>query len=139
MRKLATFVGLVAVMMVAAGITFSDELVPFPFWQHGWGCTTFFSVANVNAPASAVVTITLMKTDGSVMQATTGTVANYNCWLPDTGNWDGWYTAGDYLGWGTFQLTSTSDTVYLWSCIYGALPQGQAGYTIVLPQNPYGV
>jgi len=139
MRKLATFVGMVAVMMVAAGVAFSDQTVPFPFWQHGYGVTTFWSISNVGQANAATVTINLRRPNGSLVQATTGTIANMNAWLPDTGAFDGWYTSGNNLGWGTYAITSAADTVYLWECIYGLIPWGQTGFTVIMPQNPYGV
>jgi hypothetical protein len=135
MKKFAT---LVFAMMLVASVGFADEVVPFPFWQHGWGSTTFWSVSNVGGN-SATVTINLMQTDGSLVQSTSATVANGQAWMPDTAAFDGWYTSGVLLGWGTFDIVSTTDTLYLWSCVYGILPWGTAGYTIVLPQNPYGV
>jgi hypothetical protein len=139
MKRLALFLSLAAMIVVAAGITFSDEVVPYPFWQHGWGSTTFWSVSNVGGSSTAIVTINLMQSDGTLVQATTGTIANGVAWMPDTAAFDGWYTSGVNLGWGTFDIQSTSDTLYLWSCVYGILPWGTAGYTIVLPQNPYGL
>ena len=138
MKKLVTLVGLVALMVVAIGVVLADEVVPFPFWQHGYGVTTFWSVSNIYGNI-ATVTINLLLNDGTLVQATTGTVSNFTAWMPDTGSWGGWYTSGDQVGFGYFYIQSQTDSIYLWSAVYGLLPQGQTGFTIVLPQNPYGV
>lgn len=148
MRKVALFLALTSMVV---GVAIADEVVPYPFWQHGWGCTTFFSVTNnddIATGTDATVTVNLLdKVDGSVVAATTSTVSPQTAWMPDTGNWDPdmwWQTQSTtpdktYLGFGTFDMTSDAAKIYLWACIYGSLsPVGQAGYTIVMPGNPYG-
>ncbi len=69
-------------------------------------------------------------------------VAPGSAWLPDTGSWDGpWYTSGDRLGFGNVEISNTTvDCVHVWACIYGTVTADgtSAGYTLVLPQNPYG-
>ncbi len=126
------------VCLSLGGLVTADEIVPFPFWQHGFGVTTFFSVVNAG-PTTGRVTIHLMAPDGTLIQATLPSdIAPNNAWLPDTGSWGGWYIQGNRLGWGYFEIESDHDQFYLWSCVYGLLPWGQTGFTIVLPQNPYG-
>jgi hypothetical protein len=140
MKKVGLLLALSAIMMIAVGIAIGDETVPFPFWQHGWGCTTFWSASQYGGSSDAVVTVTLLGLDGTQIASTTGTVAEGTAWAPDSGSWGGWYTQGNAFGFGLYQVTSTMDTVYLWGCIYGGLsPSGQAGYTLVMPANPYGV
>ncbi len=55
-----------------------------------------------------------------------------------------WYVgATNYdAGFGNFEIEATTDSVFLWACIYSNLldsGQGVPGYTIVLPGNPYGL
>ena len=55
---------------------------------------------------------------------------------------DEWYEGGDEkIGFGYFDVEAEGDFVYLWGCIFADLTGqnlGQPGYTLVLPQNPYG-
>lgn len=142
MKKGLLALAMILVFGLTANVALTDETVVYPFFQHGWGCTTFWSVANDGA-APAVVTINMLLEDGSLHDSTTATVEAGEAWLPDTGNWQPWYTKGNALGFGNFVIDSDEDAIYLWACIYGAVPgilgsDGQAGYTLVLPQNPYG-
>ena len=139
MKKGLLALAMILVFGLTANVALTDETVVFPFFQHGWGCTTFWSAANVGT-ADVVVTINMLSEDGTLHASTTGTVQPGGAWLPDTGNWQPWYTAGDGLGFGNYVVTgTTTDTVYLWGCIYGTLGAGGlAGFTLVLPQNPYG-
>ncbi len=141
MKKVGLFLGLAAIMLIAVGIAIGDETVPFPFWQHGWGCTTFWSASQYGGTTDAVVTISLLGMDGALVASTTGTVAEGQAWAPDSAVWGGaWYTAGNGMGFGLYEVTAGTESVYLWGCIYGSLsPAGQAGYTLVMPGNPYGV
>lgn len=126
-------------MVMAVGVAIGDELVPFPFWQHGAGVTTFWSISHTGT-SYPIVTISLYKADGSFVQATTSTVNPGTAWMPDTAKWGQWYTMGMSSGFGYYEIASTEDTVYLWGCVYGILTgQGQTGFTIVMPQNPYGL
>ncbi len=124
-----------------SGIVRADETVVFPFFQHGWGCTTFWSIVNTHPTYSAVVTLNLLDADGSLRSSIWSYVSPGRAWLPDTGFWDGaWYTSGDRLGFGNFEIIATTDCVHLWACVYGTVTADgtSAGYTLVLPQNPYG-
>ncbi|MGB3976581.1 MAG: hypothetical protein WBM02_06800 [bacterium] len=141
MKKALLALSMIAVFGLVANVALT-ETVYFPCWQHGWGLQTFFSVSNASPdPAeNAVVTINLCDEAGSILATTTGTVAPGTCWLPDTEQT--WYTAGDGIGFGHFIVNPMSeDCVYLWGCIYTnltAAKAGMPGFTLVLPQNPYG-
>jgi len=140
MKKVLSLVGLAALMALVVGVALSDQTIPFPFWQHASGCTTFWSIANYGCSTGVTVTINLLDAAGVLVQSTTSTINNGMAWLPDTATWGGgWYTKGDNLGFGVYQLTANADCVYLWAAVYGLLPQGQTGFTIIMPQNPYGV
>ncbi len=135
------FTLLLCLLVSAAGIV-ADETVPFPFWQHGWGCTTFWSLANYGGSGTAYADLRLFNLDGELVAYTFGgAVPPGQAWMPDTALWGGsWYSAGNNVGFGIIEIEHNENSVYLWGCIYGALdPAGQAGYTIVFPQNPYGM
>lgn len=140
MKKILSLLGLAALMAMVVGVALSDQTVPFPFWQHASGVTTFWSITNYGCTDQITVTINLLRPDGSLVQATTGTIDNGLAWQPDTASWGGgWYTSGDELGYGIYQMVANADCVYLWAAVYGLLPQGQTGFTIIMPGNPYGV
>lgn len=141
MKKGLLAVAMVVVLGMVANVALT-ETVFFPYWQHGWSCQTFFSVGNAG-DVPVVVTINLLDAAGDLVQSTTGTVEPGGAWFPDTEQ--AWYTSGDQNGFGTFVTdfgTETpADVVYLWGCIYANLTgigMGQPGFTLVLPQNPYG-
>jgi hypothetical protein len=139
MKKGLLAVAMILVLGLTANVALTQETVVFPFFQHGWGCTTFWSAANVSATETATVTINMLAEDGSLVESTTGTVAPGAAWLPDTGSWGYGYAAGDALGFGNYVVDGvTTDCVYLWGCIYGTVGDGLAGFTLVLPNNPYG-
>jgi hypothetical protein len=138
--KFLSLLGLAALMAMVVGVALSDETIPFPFWQHASGVTSFWSITNYGCANPVTVTINLLDGDGNLVQATTGTIDDGKAWLPDTATWGGgWYTSGDSLGFGLYQLDADADCVYLWEACYGLLPQGQTGFTVIMPLNPYGV
>jgi hypothetical protein len=138
MKKLFLGVMMAMALGLVANVAFTDEVVPFPFWQHGWSIMSFWSIANVNDSMSDVsVTVNMLKADGSLFCATTNTVAAGQAWFPGTS--DSWYNCGNGMGYGTFDIAATTDSVYLWSAIYANLGTSQPGYTIVMPANPYGM
>ena len=139
MKKVLSVVGLAALMALVVGVAIGDQVVPFPFWQHAAGVTTFFSVSNYGCTTAVTVTINLLDGAGALVQATTSTIANGTAWMPDTAAFSGWYTGGDNLGFGLYDIIADIDCVFLWAAVYGLLPQGQTGFTIVMPGNPYGV
>jgi hypothetical protein len=145
--------GLLALtMVVALGLVANvaltqDDTVYFPFWQDGFGMGTFFSVSNAHETLPVDVTINLLDEAGDVLVATTGTVQPGTVWLPDT--YMDWYkdvVTEDAIGFGNFEIDwlgeTPSNNVYLWGCVYTFVvaPYGnmQPGFTLVLPQNPYG-
>ena len=135
MKKIALLLGL---MVATVGVAIADDVVPFPFFQHGSGVSTFFSATNVDETDAVTITIDLKDLDGVTMYSTTMTVDPGACWLPSTGQpW----CRSDSWGYGTFTLQASADVVYLWGCVYGMLEGGsaQAGFTLVLPGNPYGI
>ncbi|MBN2056709.1 hypothetical protein JW905_17410 [bacterium] len=140
MKKILGILGLAALMALVVGVALGDQLIPFPYWQHGAGVSTFWSISNYGCDVPAVVTINLLNAGGSLVQSTVGTIANEAGWLVDTASWGGgWYTSGNASGFGTYDLAASADCVYLWAAVYGVLPQGQTGFTIIMPANPYGV
>jgi len=141
MKKVLAFMGLAALMALVVGVALSDQTIPFPYWQHGAGVSTFWSVTNYGCVANPItVTIQLNNVDGSLVQATTGTINNGQSWQPDTASWGGgWYTSGDRGGYGKYVITAPLDCAYLWGAVYGLLPAGQTGFTVIMPGNPYGM
>ena len=137
MKKLFVGVAMVLVLGLVANVAFTDEIVPFPLWQHGWAIMSFWSVSNNAASGSATVTINLLKANGTLWFSTTGTVVAGQAWQPSTA--EAWYTAGNGVGFGNYTIVSTTDSVYLWGAVYASLSNMQPGYTVILPQNPYGV
>jgi hypothetical protein len=145
MKKLFIGTAMVLVLGLVANIAFTDESVPFPFWQHGWAIMSFWSVTNA-APArsSAIVTINMLRTDGTLHFSTTGVVDGGTAWQlstdqADQGGQRGWFTAGNGAGFGRYDIVSDTDTVYLWGAVFANLGNMQPGYTIVMPGNPYGI
>lgn len=146
MKKLFIGVGMVLMLGLVANVAFSDETVPFPYWQHGWTLQSFWSCVNAGA-TDVTITIEMYKsTDGLLNASTVGTLAPDEAWLPDT-SVGSWYTdqvpPGDQnAGAGLYKITSAHDNVYLWGCVYSYLVpsgQGQPGFTVVMPGNPYGL
>lgn len=119
------------------------ETVFFPYWQHGWSCQTFFSIINTNPEEQASITLYLLDDTGWLITSALCLLGPGDAWLPDT---EGpWYTDGDHNGFGYFEIdwlgADPSDSIYLWGCVYANLTgigMGQPGFTLVLPQNPYG-
>jgi len=145
MKKAFVAVAMMLVLGLMANVALTDETVPFPFWQHSYGLATFWSISNAGATAaSAVVTINLFDGVTNLLVAsTTATVAPGAAWMPDS-QWSSpsWYTAPEGMGFGNFDIEATTDTVYLWACVYTDLTGsngGIPGYTIVMPGNPYGM
>jgi len=140
MKKVLSLVGLAALMALVVGVALSDQTIPFPFWQHASGVTTFWSITNYGCTTPVTVTIGMYDAGGTLVQATTSTVQNGMAWMPDTATWGGgWYTSGDQLGFGLYSIIANNNCVYLWAAVYGLLPAGQTGFTIIMPQNPYGM
>ena len=141
MKKLSIGLAMVLSLVLVANVAFTNESVPFPFWQHGWAIMSFFAVTNDGA-APATVTITMLNADGSLRQATTNSVTNGTAWQTDTATWSGWYTAGNGSGFGYYDITSAENATYLWGCCYALVTSAggnsQPGYTVILPGNPYG-
>jgi len=139
MKKGILALAMILVLGLTANVALTVETVTFPYWQEGFGSKTFFSVSNVSETEDAIVTINLMNTTGALLQSTVGTVAPGTAWLPDTSA--AWFLPEQGLGFGNFVVTGvTDDVVYLWGCVYGPnSPSGVAGFTLVLPQNPYGM
>ncbi len=148
MKKGLLALSMIVVLGLVANVALT-ETVYFPFWQHGWACVTFFSVSNAHATDPAVVSITLMNEQGQELISTSNTIAAGTCWLPETT--EAWYQdhfaavspTGDGTGFGKFEIDPMGeDCVYLWGCIYAQVTQptwsAQPGFTLVLPQNPYG-
>jgi len=140
MKKLLALVA--ALMTSVIGVALCDQTIPFPYWQHGAGVTTFWSVTNYGCTAPVNVTIHLLRVDGTEAVAINSTLTDGQCWQPDTASWGGgWYTVGDLAGFGLYEIVADLDCAYLWSAVYGLLwtGSGQTGFTVVMPQNPYGV
>ena len=139
MKKGLLALSMIVVLGLVANVALT-ETVYFPCWQHGWGLQTFFSVSNAHADDDAVVKIVLTDSIGTELSSTTNTISPGHAWMPDTE--EDWYTAGDGIGFGYFDVDPmTEDCVYLWGCIYTNLTasfSGMPGFTLVLPQNPYG-
>lgn len=136
------FIGVCVSLALTVNIALS-ETVFFPYWQHGWSCQTFFSIVNANPAETVSITLNLLDNTGVVLVSATSWLSPGDAWFPDTEG--GWYTIGDQNGFGNFEIdwlgADPSNSVYLWGCIYANLTgmgMGQPGFTLVLPQNPYG-
>jgi hypothetical protein len=148
MKKLFVGITMVLALTFVANVALSDEVVPFPFWQHGWGIMAYWSVYNSSAIDTVTVTINgYNNADGLLVMSTTATVGPEVSWQPFSAEqWfiDQW-TADQVVGYGNYTIEAptgaTGDVVYLWGCIYsevmGNVPF-QPGYTVILPDNPYG-
>lgn len=137
MKKVLVGVTMVLALALVANVAFSDETVPFPFWQHGWSIMAFWSVTNAGTQP-CTVTIQMLQTDGSLHCSTTSTIQPDNAWQPFSGD-TSWYDCGNGLGWGKYIVQSTEDATYLWGAVLADLGNSQPGYTIILPGNPYGI
>jgi hypothetical protein len=139
MKKGLLVISMVVVLGLVANMAFTDETVPFPFWQHGWAIMSFWSITNVAGGTDAVVTVNMLAADGVLHASTTGTVISGQAWQISSA--EAWYDdtgAGDGAGFGTYEIATTADTIYLWGAVYADLGTSQPGYTIILPGNPYG-
>jgi hypothetical protein len=137
MKKSLVVLGMVVALGMVANVAFSDETVWFPFWQHGLGIMSFWSVTNSHPTQTVTVTINQLLIDGTLHDSTTSTIAAGTCWQP--GSYDTWFDQGDGAGFGSYVIQSTVDSVYLWGCVFAITADSQPGYTVILPQNPYGV
>jgi len=117
-----------------------DETVPFPFWQHGWGITTFWSISDRLSEADAVVTINLLNGAGELNMNPEYAQDPINgaAWQPTTA--DEWYTGDSGAGYGVYEIDNDYDTVYLWGAVFALVenPLMSPGYHVVMPGNPYG-
>ncbi len=151
MKKCFLALAMVATLGLVANVALTqDDTVYFPFWQDGFGLSTFFSIANTHPDNPVEITINYMDTDGNMVISTTATVEPGDGWFPDT--LESWFqdevpfSEFGYYGFGNIELDWMGETpenaVYLWGCIYVFLtaPYGamQPGFTLVLPGNPYG-
>ncbi len=136
MKKLFVGVAMVLILGLVANVAFTDENVPFPFWQHGWNIMAFWSIVN-NGTLDATITINMLNTDGTLHFSTTGTIGGGGAWQPAT--YEGWYTAGDGFGFGNYDMVASEDEIYLWGAVFSALADSSPGYTVVMPGNPYGM
>lgn len=146
MKKLLVGVTMVLALSLVANVALSDEVVPFPFWQHGWGIMAYWSVFNNDTVESVTVTINgYNNADGALVMSTTATLAPQQSWQPFTAEqWfiDQW-TADQVVGYGNYSIIGVTDSVFLWGCIYSEVNINgqpfQPGYTVILPDNPYGL
>lgn len=140
MKKGLLALAMILVFGLTANVALTDETVVYPFWQHGWSCTTFWSAANVSTTDTVTVTINLLDKDGALVDSTSSTILPGAAWMPDT--YMAWYDKDplnpNKLGFGNYEVVANDNVVYLWGCVYGVIPGGLAGFTLVLPQNPYG-
>lgn len=139
MKKVLMLCLAIVLVPIIVGTVLMNETVPFPFWQHGSGVTTFWSITNYGCEDPITVSLVLTGSQGQAIQSKTTLLSNGTAWMPDTASWGGgWYTSGDNTGFGLYLIEADADCCYLWAAVYGLLPQGQTGFTIVMPQNPYG-
>jgi hypothetical protein len=139
MKKLFVGVTLVLVLGLMANVAFTDETVPFPFWQHGWAIMSFWSLVNSADTGTANVTINLLRADGTPHFTVSHDLPAGQAWQLSTDTAEGWYTGGNGAGFGTYDIISDTDSLYLWGAVFANLGNMQPGYTIVMPGNPYGM
>ncbi len=131
---------------------FASERWPFPFWQHGWDCFTFWSITNMHPTDSVLCLFELRDLDGTQILYKGASIGPNACWQPAT-NADMYpYQYDDRLGYGTYEIltphnTPEYDCVYVWACVcsyayYQTDSFGSGmmtpGYTIVDTNNPHG-
>lgn len=160
MKKSLILLAVVALLPITTGAVDApptpwptpSEVVPIPFFQHGWGCVTSFHMTNAQPLGGndALVQFRLYDPEGNWIASPLGpwtSIAPQTSWQPTTGVWDpeSWWQVQatcpnkTAIGFGRFEISTDSDCVQLWALISSPLSGGgTAGYTIVYPRGLYG-
>ncbi len=141
MRKFIIPVVMILFMTVVAHLALTDETVPFPYWKHGDGIFTFFSIVNAHETESAIITISFQEPDGSLFLSKSAQIGAGGAWLP--ASYESWWVVGPGSGYGSIRMETGGqgpeyDTIYIWGAVFGSLADSSPGFSLLLTGNPYG-